>query len=47
MYRKKGEMSTSGLAQAKLKASEFIENYERQLTEREFQKQKLKQNIML
>ena len=34
MDRKKMEMSMNSVNQAKLKASEFIENYERQLTER-------------
>lgn len=40
-------MSTHTLAQIKLKASEFIQEYERQETEREFQKQRIKQNVML
>ena len=40
-------MQNNSLAQIKLRANEFIEDYERQVTEREYQKQKLKQNIML
>lgn len=40
-------MNNQSLVEVKLKASEFMQEYEKQQTEREYQKQRLKQNIML
>ena len=40
-------MANHSLAKIKLMANEFIQEYERQETEREFQKQRIKQNVML
>lgn len=40
-------MNNHSLAKVKLLANEFMQEYERQETERDFQKQRLKQNIMI
>ena len=40
-------MNNHSLAKIKLKANEFIQEYERQETERDYNKQRLKQNIMI